>query len=98
MKRKWLVFTIVLFSFIWTIQAREIAISEAIDFAMKWIKLENEIRFKSSKPEELQFGQIRELTYEGINVGLDFPHFCGHTEKFDIISSLEVCYGRTERS
>jgi len=29
---------------------------------------------------------------------MDFPHFRGHTEKFDIISSLEVYYGRTERS
>jgi len=27
-----------------------------------------------------------------------FPQFRGHTEKFDIISSLEVYYGRNERS
>lgn len=29
---------------------------------------------------------------------VDFPHFRGHTEKFDIISNLEVYYGRNERS
>jgi len=29
---------------------------------------------------------------------LDFPQYRGHTEKFDIISNLEVYYGRNERS
>jgi hypothetical protein len=31
-------------------------------------------------------------------ISLIFPQFSGHTEKFDIISSLEVSYERTERS
>jgi len=29
---------------------------------------------------------------------VDFPQYRGHTEKFDIISNLEVYYGRNERS
>jgi hypothetical protein len=33
-----------------------------------------------------------------LRVVLNFPQFHGHTEKFDIISDLEVCYERTERS
>jgi hypothetical protein len=47
--------------------------------------------------------EINIFFYDGRPVGIidhrvDFPHFRGHTEKFDIISSLEVCYGRTKRS
>ena len=45
------------------------------------------------------FHDILLLTMEEILRGLknmDFPRFSGHTEKFDIISNLEVCYGRTE--
>jgi putative transposase len=51
--------------------------------------------FSASRPNQLW---VADLTYVATWRGLDFPQYHGHTEKFDIISSLEVCYGRTERS